>query len=104
MVRSPLATCDPSDVEAEDRHGADDDDARDGVDPVADPRGENDRERSGAEVERKLDRNARDDDVGGSTDGEDDALQRASFRWGASSRLLRLRHGVLPARLGRRTL
>jgi hypothetical protein len=101
----PFSTCDASNVQAEDGQGADDDHPGGNVDPLSNERGEDDRECSSPEVECKLDHDARHNDVGRAADGENDAFQRASFRWGASSRLLRLLCGAaIPARLGRRTL
>lgn len=51
-----------------------------GVHPPSDERGEDDGDCASPEVEREFEHNARDDDVCGSADGEDDAVQRASAR------------------------
>jgi hypothetical protein len=78
----PLSTRDAGDVQTEHGEGADHDHAGYGVNPFSEEGGENDGQRSGTEVESKLDRNARHHDVGCTANGKNDALQRASFRWG----------------------
>ena len=84
-VPLPLAAGDAGDVQTKDGQGADHDDTSGEIDPVPEERGQDHRQRSGAEVEREFDSDARHNDVGRAADREDDALQRASFRWGASS-------------------
>lgn len=86
----PLSTSNADDVQAEDGQRAENDHAGRDVDPLSDVRSEDDCSRACSEVESKFYDNARDDDVCGTADSEDDAVQRASFRVGASSRLLRL--------------
>ena len=78
----PLSTGDTSDVQAEHRQRTDNDHSGGHVDPLSDVRGEDDGECAGSEVQRELDDDARHDDVGRAADCENDALQRASFRWG----------------------
>ena len=76
----PFSTGDPSDVQAEDGQGADDDHPGGNVDPLSKERGKDDRECSGPEIQCKLDHDARHNDVGRTSDCENDALQRASLR------------------------
>jgi hypothetical protein len=78
----PLSTGNAGNVQTQDGQGANDDHASRHVDPLSEERGEDDRQRSSAEIERKLDGDAGHNDVDGSADGENDALQRASFRQG----------------------
>ena len=82
MITLPLSTGDASDVQAEVGEGGDDDHAGRDIDPLAKDGREDHCEGSRAEVERKFDSDARRYDVCRAADGEDDALQRASFRWG----------------------
>jgi len=81
LMSLPLSTGDTRDVQTQDRQGAEHDHSGDCVDPRADVWGQDDRYCAGTEVESKLDSNACHDDVRCATNGENDAFQRASFRW-----------------------
>src|SRR5262249_17841602 len=72
----------PNDVQAKYRQRPDDDDAGNYVHPLTDMWGENHRGSACPEVEDELDDHARHNDVGGASDCDNDALQRASFRTG----------------------
>src|SRR4051812_41613621 len=79
---SPLPASDAGDVQAQERQGADHDHSGDSVDPRSHERGQKCRRRSRAEIEPELDGDACHHDVKRLANGEYDALQRASFRWG----------------------
>lgn len=101
---SPFAPRDTGDVQTEDREGADDDDTRHGVDPLSDDGSEQYGHGPCPEIECELNGDARCNDMSGTTDCVDDAVQRASLvgaRPPASSDSYLER---IPARLGRRTL
>jgi hypothetical protein len=93
-MTSPFPTGNSCDVQAEHRQGPDHDHTSRDVNPLPEEWGEDDGQCSSAEVERKFNRNACCDDVDCAADCKDDALQRASFRWGRVLRLLRLLSGA----------
>ena len=78
----PFSPDDTGDVQTENRQGTNNDHTRSGVHPLPEVRGEDDRRRAGAEIKCKLDGDTGRKDVNCAADGENDTLQRASFRWG----------------------
>jgi hypothetical protein len=76
----PFSPDDTGDVQAENRQGTNHDHTRRGVYPLPEVWGENDRRGAGAEIKCKLDSDTGRNDVNCAADGENDTLQRASFR------------------------
>ena len=78
VIATPFPTRYARNVEAKNRQRADDDEPGSGVDPAADIWRNHDRNRASSKIQGEFKKHAGNNDMRGSANGENDAIQRAS--------------------------